>query len=122
VGGLVAVPIAALAGQGARQGGEAGEDRSNRSAPGDVEIDRCQRTDAGVEIEGTATNGSSKTSDYVIELRVVDANVNGRQLGTARAYVRDLPTGSTQKWDATADVNRYAEFNCGLADVRRTAS
>lgn len=106
--------------------GQAAKDieENDEAAWSDVETPRCA-WEPGFErfrAVGSVTNGSSKRSDYVIEVKAVSEA--GSQLDTSVAFVRTLDPGQSAQWEATFfGVGAGAgKATCQLVDVTRTAS
>jgi hypothetical protein len=130
VGGLfvVLVVIAAVAGMSS----DDGEDGNGSSATGggrtqleEVEVTECGPPDAigVVYAKGTAENGSSKRSDYIIEV-VVEAP-DGSQIGTGATIADNVAPNQSARWEALTDVgqeNWVAGARCVVIDVERNES
>lgn len=99
---------------GTTLGDEAGEDT-------DVTIGSCAKDEVGwTAITGTATNSSSKRSDYFFEIVVEDAA--GTQVGTADGFVENVEPGQTANWEASTLADHVDGATCRLANVERNAS
>jgi hypothetical protein len=88
----------------------------------DVTVDTC-RNDPAVDwaaASGTATNDSSETSSYAIELNIVDSS--GTIVGNATSFVENVPPGGDASWEALSTVALPEGGSCVLTSVDRTAA
>lgn len=92
------------------------------SAASEVAITSCGGDGLGdIEVKGTATNDTSKRSDFIIEIAITDAT-GATQLGTADAFATNVEAGQKAVWDAPSTVKLQAGAKCKVSTVTRTAS
>lgn len=97
-------------------------DKAKQQAAQEVSLDSCKPNSIGREAAGTVTNGSSKRSNYSIEVSFVDGD--GRQVATSGALVSNVEPGQQAKWSATGvgDSATTWDITCKVVDVTRYAS
>jgi hypothetical protein len=91
----------------------------------EVSITKCGPPDAigVVYVRGTAENGSSKRSDYLIDVTV--ETPDGTQIGTGSTVAQNVNAGQKAVWRALTDVESEAWVDgavCKVAKVERNAS
>lgn len=125
--GLVLLFILGVVGCTALLGGAAKKasddiDKSKQQAAKEVVLDNCRTTSIGKEASGTVTNGSSKRSNYAIEVSFVDKD--GNQVDSSAALVSNVEPGQRADWSAQSadDSAKTSEVSCKVVDVSRYAS
>jgi hypothetical protein len=99
---------------------ETNSDNTEHPPPRDVELERCFTDDVGdVAAEGTATNNTSETSSYTIE---VAFDSGGRRITTGSAFLAGVAPGETATWQAITATDDPGDFTCRLRLVDRFAS
>lgn len=73
-----------------------------------------------VVIKGEATNGSSKRSNYSIDLAV--EGPDGVQLGTTFAFAQNVEPDQTALWESPTTVKGIDGMTCRVVKVERDAS
>lgn len=98
---------------GTTLGDEAGEDT-------DVVLDSCEADDVGwTKITGTATNSSSKRSDYSFEIVV---EVDSVQVASTFGSASNVEPGQKALWDTSTLEDHPAGATCRIVSVERNAS
>lgn len=88
----------------------------------EVKITACEKDDltGWVNVKGTATNGSSKRSDYYFDIVVEDAS--GVQLASTVGIAENVEPSQTAQWDSPTDAEWAEGVTCRVVDVNRDAS
>ena len=99
-------------------------ERIAAESPDDVGEVTCEVVGTNVlddiDVDVSATNGSSQRSDYSIEVALVRDEV---RIGTASAFVENVEPGQTAPSGAFTTVDGPAEgVSCTVVHVSRTAS
>ena len=89
----------------------------------EVKITKCIKDPilGDLDIKGTATNDTSKRSDFIIEFAITDST-GKTQLGTTTALANNVEPGQTALFDAPSTVTFQAGAICKVSTVNRTAS
>jgi hypothetical protein len=124
---VVIIVIAAVAGTSSDddRGGSTKAGGSGKSQLEEVTISKCGPPDAigVVYVRGIADNGSSKRSDYLIDVTVEAPD--GTQIGTGSAIAQNVDPGQKAVWRALTDVESDAWVDgavCKVVKVERNAS
>lgn len=88
----------------------------------DVAITTCEETPGigWTTVKGTATNSSSKRSDYMIDIAIEDAE--GTQLESTFAMAQNVEPGQKALWEAQSTTDWQDGLTCRVVDVERNAS
>jgi hypothetical protein len=87
----------------------------------DVKLRSCKVDEYGlVRARLAVTNHSSKASDYVISVEVLDGS--GTRVGEAGAFVTALRPGKSARTDAAGDAGGEDSITCKVTQVERLSS
>ena len=119
---LVIVSIAAGGGEDDDSGSTATSPKSEPTETDEVTITSCAVEEfvEFVVVKGEATNGSSKRSDYSIDVAI--EGPDGVQLGTTIAFAQNVEPGQTALWESPTATSPVEGFTCRIVDVERDAS
>lgn len=126
---VLIVIVAVAAGSGSDKptssspGGAKSVNSGDKAAADQVKITEC-KVDPLLKligVKGTATNTTSKRSNFIIELAITSAD-GKTQLGTTTALVENAEPGQVAQWDTTSTVGPHPGAVCKVSTVTRLAS
>jgi hypothetical protein len=94
--------------------------KSSDSAKKDVTIQACQADPGGgkPKASGQILNHSSKTSNYVVNLKFKDAQ--GNAVATGVAPVKSVKSKQSATWELTGTNSAKGPLTCAITGVSRT--
>lgn len=93
-----------------------------KSVKDDAAVTTCQNPEDGTPLraEGTITNRSSETSDFLI--RVTFYDTSGNRVAEGVDTVTGVNPGEASPWQSTASNAAKGPIECKVTSARRTAS
>lgn len=94
--------------------------KNTKEAKKDVTIKTCTAKPSGgkPEASGDILNHSSKTSNYVVKLKFLDAQ--GNSVAEGAAPVKSIDANQTATWELTGDRDAKGPVKCEITGVSRT--